>query len=185
MNKDGKGVSRSTVAFGVADMTMLADGSWAGTIRNMNGDPNRSMRASMPAGITYHGGTEVPVSPASIAVYLPDGATVDLTKLFPWGAGQENPLRLGGGHIKGNIHEGMQRNSADTGPVQAPFVVSEWVDGTAFQISAYVADPKGQKFMENDEIFAFIAPNAEGNWIVKDWARKEGTALDMGTPAGA
>jgi hypothetical protein len=166
--------------FGKARLIMQADGTWKAEIGCVNGDPRRSIIATLPVGITYLGGGRIP-NPSDAAVYLPDGLNVDPTYIFPWTSDDPDPLRLGGGVVNGEIIEGAQRmNPKPKDPIQAPFLVSESVNGSPFQTRVYIPSELGVTFYPNEEAFALlIVDSAAATTTVIAVAKKEGTCLDL------
>jgi hypothetical protein len=189
LTKDGKPKASSssvksgaeaTPGFAVAKCTQNADGTWLAVMDCINGDPKRSTKSTLPKGITYFGGKEAIKSPADVAVFLPDGKKIDTKFLFPWMAEQPDPMRLGGGKIKGDILEGAQRANVDPkSPIMAPFVVTELVNGTALKLSIMPTDTFGLVFFPGDVVFGLaIKDNATDKLVIKAMAKREGPCLD-------
>lgn len=177
-------VTSGSPGFGKAVLTQNADGTWKAAVSCVNGDPRKSVTCSLPAGITYYGGGRI-ANPSDATLYLPDGANVDAEHIFPWVPNDPDPMRLGGGIIKGEVQEGAQRmNPKPRDPLQAPFILSEWVDGAAYKMTAYVPADLGVVFLAGDQAFAMgIVTVQDGVSVttITAVAKKEGTCLDMPT----
>jgi hypothetical protein len=187
-NKDGKKQSKSTIVKGGSQtpgfaMAKVLKKTGAGltiSIPCINGDPNRITTSTIRGELKYYNSREIVPSDVEIAVYLADGANVDINFIFPWSTNQADPLRLGGGIIKGTLAEGAQRIMGSTDPLQAPFVKTEWINGTAWVESVFLDVPAGATYYEGDVIFGLgIVDPATGRLAVTPFTLREGDCLDV------
>jgi hypothetical protein len=163
--------------FGMAALTLRADGTSIARIPCINGDPNRNTTNDLPEGILYFNSRESVPVPSEISIYLPDGANIDINAIFPWAPGQADPLRLGGGIIKGILTEGAQRTTGGArSPLQAPIVVTDWVNGTAWRVTFFLSNTFGLTLYEGDAVFGLaIVDPVTHTLVMRTMAKAEGT----------
>jgi hypothetical protein len=188
--KDGKvkaAVSRarpgggtSTPGFGMGRASMKPNGSWQVDVKCVNGDPTKNPVCGMPRGTKYCGGREEIPSPSDVSVYLPDSQNIDANYVFPWSPTQADPLRLGGGVVKGILTEGSQRaNMAAGDPLMTPLITTQWVNGTPWQVSFFIANTFGLTLYDGDCVFGLaIVDPVSGQLKMQAMAKREGACLD-------
>lgn len=181
-DKDGKAnAAKAPVllpGFSMARLDRKADGSYSAEVKCINGDPRRQATLTLKGELMYYNSREAIPTPSDVAVYLPDGANIDVNFIFPWAPNQDNPLRHGGGVIKGTLNEGSQRANGNNSPLQAPIVLTEWINGTTWRISEFLAAPAGVKYFEGDTIFGLaVMDAATGRMTIAPFAVKEGDCL--------
>lgn len=183
-DKDGKkaaktGEIRLTPGFAKAKVVKKTGASLTITVSCVNGDPNRSFTSTIRGELKYYNSRETVSADAEIAVYMPDGINIDVNYIFPWAANQPDPLRLGGGIAKGSLSEGAQRIMGSTDPLQAPFVKTEWVNGTTWGVAVFLDVPAGATYYEGDVIFGLaIVDPVTRNLAVTPFTLREGDCLD-------
>lgn len=182
--KDGKNAAkvdgtRLTPGFAKAKVVKKTGAGLTITVSCVNGDSNRSFTSTIRGELKYYNTRETVSADAEIGVYLPDGTNIDVNYIFPWAANQPDPLRLGGGIIKGSLSEGSQRVMGSTDPLQAPFVKTEWVNGTAWGVAVFLTPPAGAAYYEGDVIFGLaIVDPVTRNLAVTPFTLREGDCLD-------
>ncbi len=170
----------SNPGFSIAAVAKKTGSSLNVAIKCINGDPNRAANNTIRGDLNYYNSREIVPVPSSIAVYLPDGSNIDVNYIFPWAPNQSDPLRLGGGIVKGTLSEGSQRVMGTKDPLQAPFVKTEWINGTAWVESVFLDVPAGATYYEGDVIFGLgIVDPATGRLAVTPFTLREGDCLDV------
>ncbi len=183
-DKDGKKAAKSdglrlTPGFAKAKVVKKTGAGLTITVPCINGDHNRTLTSTIRGELRYYNSRETVASDAEIAVYMADGANIDVNYIFLWATNQPDPLRLGGGIIKGSLSEGSQRVMGSTDPLQAPFVKTEWINGTAWVESVFLDVPAGSTYYEGDVIFGLgIVDPATGRLAVTPFTLREGDCLD-------
>ncbi|MEY3444678.1 MAG: hypothetical protein RLZZ519_2959 [Bacteroidota bacterium] len=183
-DKDGKkaakaGKIRLTPGFAKAEVIKKTGAGITISVPCINGDPNRSATSTIRGELKYYNSRETVSADAEIAVYLPDGINIDVNYIFPWATNQPDPLRLGGGIVKGSLAEGAQRIMGSTDPLQAPFVKTEWVNGTAWGVAVFLTVPAGTSYYEGDVIFGLaIVDPVTRDLAVTPFTLREGDCLD-------
>ncbi len=166
--------------FAKATLSKLADGTWQALLTCINGDPRRNTSTTLPSAIKFYGGGAIE-DRSEVALYLPDGANVDVNYIFPWNNGDSDPLRAGGGVVTGGILEGSQRRDPKpTDPILAPFLTSDWVNGTPYTLTVEVPASFGVTFYPGEHAFGlYIIDAVAGVKVLKAVAKSEGTCLDL------
>jgi hypothetical protein len=188
LTKDGKG-KKSTLksglsagespGFAMAKAALKPNGTWSCTVKCVNGNPGKNPTCSMSRGVKYFGGREEIPNPADIAVYLPDGVNIDSNYVFPWGYTLPDPLRLGGGVVKGTLNEGAQRETA-AGPIvlMAPLIKTTWVNGTPWVVNFFIHDTFGMTLYDGDVVFGLaIMDPVSGELQMRAMAKSEGDCI--------
>ena len=183
----GKDVPKGTLGdtpvvpgFAKATLSKLADGKWQAVLTCINGNPRRNTSVTLPSTIKYYGGAAIEAR-SEATLYLPDGVNVDVNYIFPWNNGDSDPLRAGGGILTGSVGEGSQRRDPKpTDPILAPFLTSDWVNGTPYMLTTEVPASLGVTFYPNERAFGlYIIDAVAGVKVLKAVAKSEGTCLDL------
>ena len=67
-----------------------------------------------------------------------------------------------------------------TDPLQAPFVKTEWINGTAWGVAVFLNVPAGVSYYEGDVIFGLaIVDPVTRNLAVTPFTLREGGCLDV------
>jgi hypothetical protein len=165
--------------FAMAKAALKPNGTWSCTVKCVNGNPEKNPTCSMVRGTKYYGGREEIANPSDIAVYLPDSVTIDANYIFPWGYTLPDPLRLGGGIVKGILAEGAQRETA-AGPIvlMAPLIKTTWVNGTPWVVNFFIHDTFGMTLYDGDVVFGLaIMDPVSGELQMRAMAKSEGDCI--------
>lgn len=166
--------------FGMANATMSRDGSYRADVKCVNGDPTKNPSSVLPKGAVYYNTTTPIPSTAALSVYLPDQLKIDPNFLFFWEANAADPMRLGGGIVKGTLNEGAQRAADSTAPLQAPLFISDWVNGTPWKINLFLTETFGLTLYAGDVVFGLVTIDpATGLPVMRAMAKREGGCLDI------
>lgn len=178
--KGGAGATPIVPGFAKATLSKLADGNWQALLTCINGNPRRNTSLTLPSTIKYYGGAAIEAR-SEAALYLADGVKVDVNYIFPWNNGDSDPLRAGGGVVTGGILEGSQRRDPKpTDPILAPFLTTDWVNGTPYLLTTEVPSSFGVTFYPGERAFGlYIIDAVAGVKVLKAVAKSEGTCLDL------
>lgn len=191
VTKDGKEAKEAFKAKGVAavakpgcgmaNVQKNTNGTYAATVKCVNGDPLQNPSNTIPKGAKYYNSRDVIPDRGDISVYLPDSLNIDVNFLFPWAANQPDPLRLGGGVVKGTLTEGAQRAGLSAGdPLFAPILVTEWINGTTINKPLTCVGNYGFTLVEGAKVFGLVLKDpVTGLFTMKYMALSLGSCLDI------